>query len=344
MRPLTMRIDAARLARYLEERDPGLGQTLLTAVGTIALPIEQRSSPALARRLAAQATDRLGQLDDGAVVERPPMRRALWQLAALVVAAGVLLVLGPGEWRTLAFGLASPWTPIEEVVPPHRLAVEPGDVTVPRGSALDVVVVASGFAPEDALLFLQREGTTEWDALPMLADSAGAFSLRLFDLAESVTYRVEAGDARSAEHRITVTDLPAVQEISTHLEYPGYTGLPDELREGEGDIAAVIGTVVEVRPRLTMPVREAFLRFDDGRVIPLTVADSLAPIARFRIGETGFYAIDLVAPDGTRVPGTVRWSITALEDRPPVVRITDPGRDSRATNIEEVSVAAAADD
>src|SRR5690606_13780521 len=84
--------------------------------------------------------------------------------------------------------------------------------------------------------------------------------------------------------------------------------------------------------------------FDDGRVIPLTVADSLAPIARFRIGETGFYAIDLVAPDGTRVPGTVRWSITALEDRPPVVRITDPGRDSRATNIEEVSVAAAADD
>ncbi|MCA9769700.1 MAG: hypothetical protein KC485_12850, partial [Gemmatimonadetes bacterium] len=75
IRPLTMRIDAARLARYLEERDPGLGQTLLTAVGTIALPIEQRSSPALARRLAAQATDRLGQLDDGAVVERPPMRR-----------------------------------------------------------------------------------------------------------------------------------------------------------------------------------------------------------------------------------------------------------------------------
>src|SRR5690606_31420234 len=245
IRPLTMRIDAARLARYLEERDPGLGQTLLTAVGTIALPIEQRSSPALARRLAAQATDRLGQLGDGAAVERPPMRRALWQLAALVVAAGALLMLGPGEWRTLAFGLASPWTPIEEVVPPHRLAVEPGDVTVPRGSALDVVVVASGFAPEDALLFLQREGTTEWDALPMLADSAGAFSLRLFDLAESVTYRVEAGDARSAEHRITVTDLPAVQEISTHLEYPGYTGLPDELREGEGDIAAVIGTVVE---------------------------------------------------------------------------------------------------
>src|SRR6185369_3200235 len=64
----------------------------------------------------------------------------------------------------------------------------------------------------------------------------------------------------------------------------------------------------------------------------------------FRITRDGFYQVDLVAPDGTAVPGSVQYVIEALDDRPPTVSIERPGRDTKVTNIEEVSIAVKASD
>ncbi len=344
VRPALRRVDDARLALYLEERDPGLGQALMSAVQAIGVPVAERPSPGLARRLAAQAVGALGSLEDGRALERPRVRRAGMLLAGLAALAAIALLVGPESWRTTMRGLLAPWRPAEAIVAPRSVAVEPGNITVPRGATLDIHVATLGFAPPDALLYLQRQGEAEWTSVPMPADSTGHFTLRLFDLDSTTTYRVEAGELRSPSYVITVTDLPAVSQLALALDYPTYTGLPDDSLDAGGDVAAVIGTVVEVHATVTMPVRGAMLRFDDGRRIPLTLDATGRPTGRFRIGKSGFYTIDLVAPDGTEVPGSVRWAIDALPDRPPVVRVLDPGRDTRATNVEEVPLAIGADD
>ncbi|HRP09154.1 MAG TPA: DUF4175 family protein, partial [Gemmatimonadales bacterium] len=222
--------------------------------------------------------------------------------------------------------------------------VVPGDITVPRGASIDVVAELTGFSAEEAFLLVRRQGAADPEVIGMHPDGRERFTSRLFGLDSSFTYLVDADGVTSREHRVVVTDLPAVRTLSLELDYPGYTGLVTEVNDGGGDVAAVVGTTVEVRPQLTMPVSAAVLRFDDGRRVPFALIDSLAPVARFRVAQNSFYSIDLVAPDGTMVPGTIRWAVDALPDRPPVVRITEPGRDTRATNVEEVSLAVAVDD
>lgn len=343
-RPMVRTARPSALARYLEESHPEFQASVETAVDGSRIAPAERNSPALAQRLIERATGMLVASAHGTSIEAPRTRRALFQLLTLVVGVTVLVVLGPRDWRATLQAMASPWTPIEQFVPAHRLLVEPGNVTVPRGSAIDITVRANGFVPGDALLLTREEGATAWDAQPMLEDSAGVFSIRLFDLRESLTYRIEAGDAATTEMRITVTDLPAVQRLGSFLEYPSYTGLAPDSFPDQGDVAAVTGTRVTLQPQLTMPVGRATVRFDDGRELAMTLGDSLNPTVTFPVDHSGSYTIDLEAPDGTTVPGRVRWVVTALEDRAPVVRIMEPGRDTKPSNIEEVQVAAQADD
>jgi hypothetical protein len=339
VRPAVRRISPADLARYLEEREPSFGQALLSAVGQATLPPEARTSPSLGRRLMSQAATALDAIEAGRALERPRMRRALMMLVVVAAAAALLLGLGPASWRNLAAGFLFPWTPPEVVVTARRLTVSPGNITLPRGASLDISIEVQGFEPGDALLYLREASAEEWDVVPMARGADGRFSVRLFDLDSSFTYRVRADDVESSTHRVTITDLPAVREIELRLEYPSYSGLQADTVTGDGDVAAVVGTVVEVRPSLTMPVRAGMLRFDDGTRVPLAITDSLQPMARFRVSRSGFYSIDLVAPDGTVVPGNVRWAVDALPDRPPVVRVTEPGRDVRATSVEELPIA-----
>jgi hypothetical protein len=344
IRPALRAVPAPRIARYLSERDDRYGAALLTALDAVTSPgAPDTSSPALAARVVDRAVALLDHEANPARLEWPRERRALQHLGALTLALGAMLWLGPPRWHQVARAMAAPWLPVEHFIPPHRLAVEPGTVTVPRGSALDIRVAASGFAPDQAVLFLRAGDDDAWDARTMNVDSTGAFSLRLFDLDASLSYRIDAGDASSATFRVTVTDLPTVRRVTTVLDYPAYTGLPREEFPEQGDVAAVRGTRVTVHPTLTMPIRSGVLRFDDGRTVPLTVTDSVVS-ADFTVDQTGVYAIDLIAPDGTAVAGTVRWSVTALADHAPVVRISDPGRDSKATSVEEVPIAVSVDD
>jgi hypothetical protein len=62
------------------------------------------------------------------------------------------------------------------------------------------------------------------------------------------------------------------------------------------------------------------------------------------VARDGFYRLDLVASDGTAVPGAIQYVVEALEDQPPGVRIEEPGRDTKVTSVDEVTIAMRATD
>src|SRR5262245_19491570 len=173
----------------------------------------------------------------------------------------------------------------------------------------------------------------------MLRDSAAAeFTARLFDLTNATEYFVEANGVKSPAFHLSITNLPTVQRLSAELRFPAYTGLPTEKLDPAGDVAALVGTTVTVHALLTRKASSAAVRLDGGTTVPLK-ADSLGRWSgSFRITRDGFYQVDLVAPDGTAVPGSVQYVIEALDDRPPTVSIEKPGRDTKVTNVEEVSI------
>jgi hypothetical protein len=75
---------------------------------------------------------------------------------------------------------------------------------------------------------------------------------------------------------------------------------------------------------------------DEQDTLPLDVAESGALLGEFRVQRDGFYRILFTTAAGKIVPGSSDYIIDVLADEAPSVAITDPGRDLRVTNVEEV--------
>src|SRR5215210_1270321 len=172
----------------------------------------------------------------------------------------------------------------------------------------------------------------------------GKFTSRLFDVAKATEYYVESNGIRSALYRLSVSNLPAVSRLALDVRYPAYTQLPAEHVTDGGDVAAVVGSTVTVRPSVTMPVRGGTIAFDNGATVPL-VADSAGALSgSFKVSTSGFYRVDLTTMDGATVTGPVQYAVDALPDRPPRVTIEKPGRDTKVTNVEELTIGVGASD
>ena len=77
---------------------------------------------------------------------------------------------------------------------------------------------------------------------------------------------------------------------------------------------------------------------------PLAVNEDGTLSGSFEVREDGTYRIDLASPAGNLVSASPQYAIDVLDDEAPVVSFTKPGRDLRATSIDEVFVEAEADD
>ncbi|MEP7000851.1 MAG: DUF4175 family protein, partial [bacterium] len=343
--PLIKRASNERFALYVEERAPELRQALLSAVHELEVPDAQRASPSLTARLMERTLTVVRPLQRDGRLERPRVMRAMRSLGILAVAATLMFVAGPKALRNTAKQLFAPWSVAEAATPTLAVRVLPGNAAIPRGAAVDVKASLVGFATDGAELVFRSDSSAEWVRMPMSRDSlAGTFTSRVFDLTHPTEYFVDANGIRSPTYMLTVTDLPALSNLAIDLRFPAYTGLPSEhIKEG-GDVAAVVGTTVTVHASITKPVRSGVLAFDNGTKIPFVTGKDGLLSASFPVKTTGFYRVDLVAPDGANVPGSVQFAVEALPDRPPTVRIEQPGRDTKVTNIEEVTIAVAATD
>ncbi|HEX6630801.1 MAG TPA: DUF4175 family protein, partial [Gemmatimonadaceae bacterium] len=228
------------------------------------------------------------------------------------------------------------------------IEVQPGDAELARGGDQLVRAQLNGFASDSVLLVLRATSDSasagSWDRIPMVPDSGGAFSLRLFDVAAPTEYYVESDGIRSPTYRLKVTDLPFVDRIDLAYTYPAYTGLaPDSTLDG-GDVAAPLGTAVRVRTTTTLPVPAGQLVIEERDTVPLAPQPDGTLAGTLTVRRPGFYRVELQGADGRMVTGSLDYTIDVIEDRPPTVRIAKPGRDSRPTTLEEVFTEARADD
>src|SRR5690606_7434094 len=157
-------------------------------------------------------------------------------------------------------------------------------------------------------------------------------------------YYVEADGVRSAVYRIDVADLPYVQRLDLEYRFPAYTGLSPQVVEDGGDVAVLRGTEVLVRALPTVPVDAGRIILDRGDTIALAAAPDGRLEGAFTVTAPGFYRIELQSPDGAMHAASPEYTIDVLEDQPPIVALRKPGRDMRASSVDEVFVEASAED
>src|SRR5690606_32168022 len=125
---------------------------------------------------------------------------------------------------------------------------------------------------------------------------------------------------------------------------PAYTGLSPQAVEDGGDVAVLAGTEVLVRALPTVPVDAGRLILDRGDTIALAPAQDGRLEGAFTVTAPGFYRIELQSPDGAMHAASPEYTIDVLEDQPPIVALRKPGRDMRASSVDEVFVEASAED
>ena len=321
--PLARRTSDQRFAMYVEDHAPELRQSLISAVHELHAPEATRSSPSLAARVVGRTVTALRPIQSDGRIERARKVRAMRVLGATVAAGALLVLFGPDGLRETARALFAPWSTAEAATPAvMAVRVVPGNAAVPKGASVDVGASLSGFSSDSAELSFRTDSTQAWTRLSMARDKAeGKFTSRLFDVAKATEYYVESNGVRSAVYKLSVSNLPAVSKLALDVRYPAYTGIPAEHVTDGGDVAAVVGSNVTVRPSVTMPVRGGTIAFDNGVNVPLVADSSGALSGSFRVTTSGFYRVDLTTVDGATVTGPVQYAVDALPDRAPRVAI-----------------------
>jgi hypothetical protein len=345
-RPLKRQVTDAQVALYLEESDPSLEASILSAVeASSGAAGSDAHSPALVDRLVQQAVERCREVEYHRTIERRGMRRHGVMLGAVAVVAALAVGLGPAFLRHGLSALLVVYRSAEASTP-YRIEVSPGTAKVPRGSDQAVKARLLGFTATEAEVRMRGGSAGAFERVPLVPSSSdpGSFEGILFHLDKSIDYYVVSNGVSSPIFTMTLVDLPTVAKLELEYRFPAYTGLPPQKIENGGDVAALRGTEVALRVVPTMNAPSGRILLNESDAKPLLRQSDGSLTGSFVIDHQGFYRIELEGPHGEHVTASPQYTIDVTLDRAPTVSFIKPGRDTVATTVEELYVEAKASD
>ena len=346
IRPVSRRVSDDQVALYLEEHEPSLQATVLSAVeearkGDRSATFDH--SPELVHRLIESAVTKIRDVEMGRSVEHQNLRGSSGWLGAAAVVALLLFMFGPAYLRHGLMALLPMGS--AEAASPYLIDVVPGDVTVARGADQEITANLQGFETDEVTLFMRSDSNAPFERLSLIPlEEPGQFEVLLFDVQDTTDYFVEALSVQSATFTLNVVDLPYVERLEHEYFFPAYTGLEPRVIEEGGDIAVLGGTEVRFRAIPTMQTAGGRLVLDEETRTDLVVQPDGSLIGGFVVDKDGFYRIDLQSGEGEMVTASPQYTIDVLTDQPPSVMFLNPGRDTTASAVEELFIEARADD
>ncbi|MEX2026181.1 MAG: hypothetical protein WEH44_02755, partial [Pirellulaceae bacterium] len=278
--------------------------------------------------------------------------RVGYVLVGVLVLCAAYKILSPKDPFQTAARVALPWADIARPSRVQILKVTPGNQKVYHGHTASVTATIDGTSEDSPvwLVFSTADGQTIDRKLRMKSRPGGIeFQGVLLPeennspalkpgLQQDVTYRVEAGDAISADYRLTVVAAPTIVVQQLQYEFPPYTGKPRQTLDKQGDIQAIEGTRVTIYAAANQPIQSAYLELDPNdspqgaaEIIPLEFDGQRAwgtitlAMADNRVSPWHTsYQVRFVNEDGNKSEQPIRHQIDVLRDLPPEVQILAP--------------------
>jgi len=333
--PLRRKPTDTQLARFIEEKNPGLQDRLVSAVEAIEKARPEQLT--FIHLLTKDVLDRTKHVRFGDQVNK----RKFSTFAALtgLFAVGLIVCL----YLSSFFFPVGTARLISDVLHPRKvdaieLKVTPGDQTVPKGSDVTIQAVAVGFDPQRAQVHLRYANGADWEVSTMepTPQNQPTFRHLVFNLQEPVHYFVDAAGYRSKEFTIDVADLPRVEKVDYAYHFPAYTGLAVKKEENASDMVALKGTEVEVTVTGSQPLSGGRVVFADGKSVPLQPTGERTVMGKVTVDRSTTFRIELTNASRQKYLDLEERSMEALDDHKPIVEFTKPGRDTKATKVEEV--------
>ena len=327
--------DYREIARQIEREDPKLHALLLTAV-------EQQPDPTtgelnyLQRRVVHEALEHNRRRPWGHRVFERLFFSQCTHLLALIAFVATLVGLRMVTPHTRPFFGA----------PVDRVTVTPGDTSIERGSGLVVLARFEGKLPGEATLVLKpvNENARRVPLSKNLDDPV--FGGGVPEVNGDLAYRVEYAGKETREFKVSVFDYPKLERADAKLTFPDYTGLPEKTIADTRRVSAVEGSVLDYTFYLNKPVVTARLVSKDKSVVPLLADTNRTGVyrVRFTLDQSRQYELQLVDDAGRANKVPPQFSLEALKNRAPELKVAFPRGDQRVSALEEIAFQAEASD
>lgn len=346
VRPLRRKIGDAQLARLIEEKHAGLGDRLVSAIEYSTDEQRNKFSSAIIDRLIEDADRQASEVDIDQIVPR----KRFWQSGGAVVASLLVLIaaliFGPKEVKEGVKQLVNAGGAVT-ASNASRIDVKPGTVRVSKGSDQKITASLINATAEEISIYTRRVNGKEnqWTGVKMEPTrKSGEYQFFIFNIQEETEYFVAAPGLRTEVFKLTVADLPYVKQLDQTQYAPSYTGLPPKTIEDAPDIAVLSGTTIKITAKLTGKAQSARIILSQGSKVEMTRAGENDFAGTIAVTKNGTYHIEITSIAGDVYNGSNEYDITLLDDRPPTVSFEKPGRDTRATSVEEIFTQAKAED
>jgi hypothetical protein len=351
MVPLSVKLSDDDLALCVEQQFPDLHDRLISAIqlnrqrGEFA----RFNSPELVDALVKDAMNEAAPLDFSPVLlPAGPMKIAAGTAAALLLAGGLGLwqAAAVKTWMARLFSDSVQWPKQTQIV-----ILEPAGnpVTVAKGDDLRVEIETRGSLPRKAIIHYRFSGQGEPISRPMRAGAKGNWLFDFAKVIEPMEFWVEAGDDETLPVAVHVLNPPTVERISLLYNYPDYTQQKDTDPSSpveDGNIVAPPGTHVTVTAQANLDISKAkalFGRRGEEDMRELAVKNDAQGRPRLVVAEIDVltntqYAIWLQATNGLQTNSPVRYSIKAIEDKAPEIKIGYPNMDKFVTTAGRIPI------
>ena len=350
IQPLGTKLTPHDVALNVERQHQDLEDRLVSALQFGEEETEDPIKSHLLQRLVTDAVERTEGIDFRTTVDKSKKYKHIGIVVAALVGCALIALIFPTELNTSLNRLLSPWEKTEPVFT-TKLTVEPGNARILRGRSLAINLEVTGKAADKARL-VYTKGDPAADTEPQrqeidmvrIEGEKRKFGYEIFNINENMEYYVTANGTESERYTVEVFDMPKLTAIEIAYTYPEYTKLKPIIQQGEGNIRAVAGSQAEVRITTNKAIESATLTVEAEDPVPMIILDGRTLTTTLDVLNDGKYTVKLLCVDGFNNQTPIEYTITAIPDEPPEIVIKEPGRDIKATKLEEVRVLAEATD
>lgn len=166
------------------------------------------------------------------------------------------------------------------------------------------------------------------------------FRFKLDGIHRSFRYWAKSGAARSKAHEIRIVKRPKIEKFIISYKFPAHTGLlPSTTESTSGDLKAYRGTEVKLEIKASKQLDAMSIKWMDREKQELVLdSNGTAAEMAFSIDGSGTYLVFLRDTDGLMNVHDLEYSVTSLEDKPPVVILENPKTDLSLTLHEAVNL------
>ena len=342
--PMTLR----DIALKVEERHPELEDRLVSAIQFGDRPTDDPMQAHMINRLVTDAVEESKSIDFKATVDKRQKNKRVAAAFLAFLICGLTVITFPNQTETALRRIFTPWKKTDPILT-TKLAVKPGKARILRGQSLPIEVEITGKKADQATIIYTRLDPNQTDVLiekkikmVPFETQENYFGYEIFNVDHEMKYYIVVNETESEHFTVKVFDVPKVEDIEISYSFPAYTKMKPVIQRGNGDIRAIVGTEATVRIMPNKPIQTATIQIGGNEQKSMQIDELITYQAE--ILENTKYTVDLFCIDGFKNQIPIEYEIIAIPDKKPEVAIKNPGRDIKATKLEEVSVTAEATD